>query len=196
VEDYFGDLLEFMAAIGLNSAIWIGHSMGGAIALHAAAHYPHRVLGLGLVASGERLRVDGSLLSLTSQEAAFPSALKLIAERSFSDSADPRLKQVAMQRMGEMRSTVLHGDLVACNAFDVSAHLHSIRVPTLIISGADDRMISPRVSESLRSAISNSQLLVMPDTGHMVMLERPDETASAVGRFVDSVNYKPGVSTA
>ena len=58
IEDYVDDVVAFMAAVGLNAAVWIGHSMGGAIALHAAVHRPRRVLALGLVGCGARMRVD------------------------------------------------------------------------------------------------------------------------------------------
>lgn len=194
VEDYVGDLTAFMDAVGLNSAIWIGHSLGGAIALHAALHHPRRVLGIGMLASGARLRVDADLLRLVSREATFGSALNLIGDRSFSTSVDPRLRQLAVQRMGEMRSTVLLGDFAACNAFDESSHLDQIRVPALILCGTDDRMIPPRLSEALHSAIPRSELVVVPDTGHMLMLERPEQTAAALTPFIDSVEYRPGVS--
>jgi pimeloyl-ACP methyl ester carboxylesterase len=194
IEDYFDDVLAFMGAIGLNSAVWIGHSMGGAIALHAALYQPRRVLGLGLVGTGGRLRVDPTLMRHASREATFPALLKLIGERSFAGAADQRLKELAMQRMAEMRSTVLHGDLVACDAFDQTPRLAEILVPTIVICGADDRITPPGASELLHSRIPGSELLVIPDAGHMVMLERPEETANALGHFLNSIVYKPGVS--
>lgn len=192
IEDYVDDLMAFMAAVGLTSAIWIGHSMGAAIALHAALHQPRRVVGLGLVASGARLRVAPHLLSLTSSSQTFSSALEYIGQRSYSASADARLKELAMQRMGEMRPTVLHGDLLASSAFDESAHLDQVHVPTLILSGTDDRMIPPNASEILHAGISDSTLRIVPNAGHMLMLERPEETADAVAEFVDSIDYIPG----
>jgi pimeloyl-ACP methyl ester carboxylesterase len=194
VEDYVDDVLAFMGAVGLNSAVWVGHSMGGAISLHAAIRHPGRVLGLGLVASGARLRVDQSLLNHAAREATFGAALKLIGERSFSERSDPRLKQLALQRMDQIRSTVLHGDLLACQAFDVSARVREVRVPCLIVCGADDRMTPPRYSEFLHSEIPSSELLVIRDAGHMVMLEKPEQTGSAIGRFVDSITYTPGLA--
>lgn len=194
IEDYVEDVVAFMGAVGLNSAVWIGHSMGGAIALCAALHQPGRVLGLGLVGSGARLRVDPDLLSHASREATFAAALKLIGERSFSDRSDARLRQLAIQRMSQMRSTVLHGDLVACNAFDVTSRLGELDVPSLIVCGAEDRMTPPRYSEFLHSAMPGSELLMIRDAGHMVMLEKPEETAGALGRFVNSIPFKPGVS--
>ena len=192
VEDYCEDVMAFMDAVGLNSAVWIGHSLGGAIALHAALHQRHRVLGLGLIGSGARLRVDSSLLDLAARRATFTSALGYIGDRSFSSAADPRLKQLALERMAEIRPTVFHGDLVACAAFDEAAHLGEVHVPALVVCGADDRMTPPPVSEALLSGIPRSRLVMIPNAGHMVMLERPEETASAVGEFLNSIDYRPG----
>ena len=95
--------------------------------------------------------------------------------------------------MAEMRSTVLNGDLLACNAFDEMPRLGEVRVPTMILCGAQDRMTPPRSSEALHSGIQGSELLVIRDAGHMVMLERPAETAHALGSLVSSIEYKPGV---
>jgi pimeloyl-ACP methyl ester carboxylesterase len=192
IEDYVDDVVAFMGGVGLNSAVWIGHSMGGAIALHAALSHPRRVLGLGIVGCGARLRVDPVILGYASRDATFPTALKLIGERSFSERSDGRLTQLAGQRMREMRSTVLHGDLVACDSFDVNARLGELHIPTLIVCGSDDRMVPPRNSEWLHSRIPGSELLVIRDAGHMAMLEEPEQTASALGRFIDAIPYKPG----
>ncbi len=194
IEDYVDDVLAFMAAVGLNSAVWIGHSMGGAIALCAAVLQPRRVLGLGLIASGARMRVDPTLLGHASREAAFPEALRLIGERSFSPASDPRLRDLALQRMAETRSTVLLGDLMACNEFDVTSRLRLIRVPTLVVCGADDLIMPKRHSDLLHAGISGSELVVIRDAGHMVMLEKPEETAHALGRMVSTIEYKPGTS--
>lgn len=194
IEDYADDVVAFMSEVGLNSAVWVGHSMGGAIALHAALHHPRQVLGLGLVGCGARLRVDPGILSRASQEATFATALNLISQRSFSDRSDPRLKELAVQRMGAMRSTVLHGDLVACEAFDENGNLGQLRTPTLIVCGGDDRMTPPWNSERLHSEILGSELLVIRDAGHMVMLEKPEETASALERFMATIPYRPGAT--
>ena len=55
IEDYVYDVLEFMCEIGIYSAILVGHSMGGAVALSAAMRFPDRVTALGLIGSGGRL---------------------------------------------------------------------------------------------------------------------------------------------
>ena len=55
IEDYVQDVLEFMSELKIYSAILVGHSMGSAVALSAAIHFPKRVTALGLIGSGARL---------------------------------------------------------------------------------------------------------------------------------------------
>jgi len=62
IADYAGCVLEWLDAIGLNRAVFVGHSMGSAIALTLAIHHPQQVLGLGLVGAGARLRVHPDIL--------------------------------------------------------------------------------------------------------------------------------------
>jgi len=192
VEDYVEDILKFMDQLRLNSAVLIGHSMGGAIALAAALQYPRRVLGLVLVGSGARLRVDPAILRNAAQDATFPAALSLISERSFAPHTRQRLKELALQRMAEMRSSVLHGDLVACDSFDVVGQLARIDTPTLIVCGAEDQMTPPRYSEYLHANIPGSDVQIIANAGHMVMLEQPDQVADALSSFLDSIHYRPG----
>jgi pimeloyl-ACP methyl ester carboxylesterase len=57
---------------------------------------------------------------------------------------------------------------------DVRPWLGTIRVPTLVISGADDLVIPPIESEVLANAIPDAQLRVIPHAGHLVELEQPE----------------------
>jgi len=111
---------------------------------------------------------------------------------AFSPAVEPRLKQLAMQRMAATRSTVFNGDFIACNQFDVMDRLEKIRVPTLVVCGADDRMTPPRYSEHLASSIKRAELVIVPDAGHMVMLERPKVVASVLASFIKEISYRPG----
>jgi len=194
IEDYVEDVVEFMHAAGLNAAIWIGHSMGGAIALRAALEHPRSVLALGLVSTAACLPVDPRVLDYASRETTFTLATQMIGQRSFSPAADARLQASAMERMQEMRPTVLHGDLVACESFDVSSRLGEIRVPTIIVCGEDDHMIEPGRLDSLQAGILGSDLRRLPGAGHMVMLERPGDTADILAPFAASIPYVPGSS--
>lgn len=192
VEDYVEDILGFMKVLRINSAVWVGHSLGGAIALEAALRFPRRVLGLGLIGCGGRLRVDPAILHSASQDATFAAAVNLIGERSFAPGTGARLKELALQRLAETRPSVLLGDLMACDAFDVMGQLQGVHVPALVMCGSEDQMTPPRYSEYLYRNIPGSGLQIIADAGHMVMLEKPSEVAEALGSFLDSIAYEPG----
>ncbi len=187
INDYVQAIQNFMDAINLPTALIIGHSMGSAIALQLALSAPDRVLGLVLLGSGSRLRVAPSILENTATEATFPLAVKTIVDWSFGSQASDRLKELAVQRMQETRPTVLHGDFIACNKFDLSEELGKIEKPTLIICGAEDKMTPPKYSKSLHEQIPNAELNLIEGAGHMVMLEKPYQVAEAIENFVEKL---------
>lgn len=193
IADYARAVVDFLDAAKLNAAVFVGHSMGSAIALTLALDFPKRVLGLGLVGSGARLRVSPAILENTASEAMFPVAIKLINDAEFGSSASPRLKELAAARMAEIRPSVLHGDFLACNEFDVMPRLGEISVPTLILCGMDDILTPPRYAEYLRNNIPAARLITFPGAGHMVMLEQPEAVANALAEFADAIHYRPGM---
>ncbi|MBM3559863.1 MAG: alpha/beta hydrolase, partial [Alphaproteobacteria bacterium] len=57
----------------------------------------------------------------------------------------------------------------------------------LLIAGGADRMTPPRIGEALAKAITGARMEVFPDTGHMIMVERPNATTDSIHRFLASV---------
>lgn len=192
IEDYAENILEFMKAVKLNSAVLVGHSMGSAIALTVAIRSPRLVSGLGLVGGGSRLRVSPAILQSAANPSTFPDAVHMVSEFSFSAHASAKLKELAEQRLSGTRPTVLYGDFLACNAFNVTDQLAGISAPTLIVCGAEDRMTPPKYSELLRDNIPNARMEITANAGHMVMLEQPELVASVLADFFNSIPYQPG----
>jgi pimeloyl-ACP methyl ester carboxylesterase len=56
---------------------------------------------------------------------------------------------------------------------DAGPWLGSIRVPTLVVAGADDILILPSESQSLAKAVPDAQLTLIPRAGHLVAFEQP-----------------------
>ena len=192
IEDYASETMQFLKALKLNRAVLVGHSMGGAVALQAALEHPKRVIGLVLIGSAARLRVNPTLLQLSSDPAKAEDVVQTVIDLSFGENANARLKELAGQRMLETRPSVLHGDLLACNSFDVAAGTDKIAAPTLLIFGEHDRMVSPRNGQNLRDQIPGARLELVPDAGHMVMLEQPDGVATLLADFINNIAYRPG----
>lgn len=184
VVEYARAVTGLMDRLHLGPAVMVGHSMGGAIALMLALRFPKRVLGLGLVGTGARLRVAPAILENAANPATFPAAVQAAVEWSYGPAADPRLKELGAQRMLETRPGVLHGDFLACNEFDVMDRLDKIGVPALILCGTEDRLTPLKYSEYLRDHLPKARLQIVQGAGHMVMLERPAEVAAALEAFL------------
>lgn len=177
---------EWASALDLPPAVYVGHSMGSAIALTLAIERPQRVKALGLLGASSRLRVNPNLMGFASNETTFPKAVTSVVEWSFGPEAPERLKELATERMLETRPTVLHSDFLACAEFDRTECIREIKQPTLIVAGSADRMVPPRESRFLADNMPNARLEIVPDAGHMVMLEQPEEVARLLQEFLGS----------
>ena len=163
--------------------------MGGAIVQHLALHAKDQVLGLGLVGTGARLRVHPDILQNTVTEHTYRTAVDTIVQWAFSPQTPPKLVELASQRMAETRPSVLYGDFVASDAFDILDQVPEISQPTLVMCGADDQLTPVRYSQFLVDQIPNAQLEVIPEAGHMVMLEKPQEVSEALVTFLDNIRF-------
>lgn len=186
---YTQAVLDWMGAIGLHSAVFAGHSMGSAVVLSLSLVAADHVLGLALVGAGAKLSVASDLIESTASSTTFHNAVEMVVSRSFSPSAPPTLLEQAARRMAETRPTVLHGDFLACDAFDESARLDQIQQPALVIVGAEDHMTPPRSAQFLASAIPNARLEVIPDAGHMVQIEQPLTVAHLLSDFLATIPF-------
>jgi pimeloyl-ACP methyl ester carboxylesterase len=192
IDAYADSIISWMEAIKLHRAAFVGHSMGGAVALTLANKYSDRVLGLGLISTGARLRVNPVIMENSATKQSFPTAVSLIIAKAFSNHVEPRLVELASKRFFEIRPSVLHGDFTACDNFNMMEELCTIRTPTLIICGQDDEMTPLRFSQYLNDHIKDSQIIVIPDAGHMVMMEKSQITSQALGDFLSKIRFHPG----
>jgi pimeloyl-ACP methyl ester carboxylesterase len=68
--------------------------------------------------------------------------------------------------------------------------LASVRVPTLVIQGKDDHLITPAMAEIVHAGIEGSEEVLLDDCGHAPYADQPDKTASAVLAFVSKASKK------
>jgi len=188
IEKYANAIAAWMDDLGLHKAIVVGHSMGGAIAQQFALSFPAKVAGLVLVGTGAKLQVNQDLLLKLSTPATTPTAIENIIKWSYAPGMDQKLLAKMQDQLLAVRSAVLYGDYLACNNFDLTDCIKAIRVPTLIICGEQDKMTPMYLSQQLQSLIPNTSLHLIPNAGHMVMLEKPDAVAAAVQAFMQEIN--------
>lgn len=190
VSAYATRLVQWLDALDLPRAVLVGHSLGSAIALRIALDFPEIVLGLGLLDAGVRLRVHPDILENLASESTYRLAIENILALAFSPQAPARLVELAAQRMSETRPAVLHGDFLACDTFDVMERVSEITQPTLVMCGLDDQLTPPRYSQFLADRIPEARLKIIPNAGHMLMLEKPQVVADELTLFLAEIPYE------
>jgi len=184
VAGYSEFVSDFVRALGLKRFVIGGHSLGGAIALDFALTSHDILDGMILVGSGGRLRVKPEIIEILAGGEHPVGGLEY--NYAFSVSRDV-LDEAAREMMGVPASVFL-ADFQACDRFDVLDRLERIRVPTLVICGKDDRMTPVKFSEYLSGHIPNAKLALIPDAGHMVMIEQPLVVNGHIAAFLDALH--------
>jgi pimeloyl-ACP methyl ester carboxylesterase len=180
-----------MQALGLPPAVIMGHSMGGALALSLALDAPERVAGLVLVGTGARLRVHPLLLEAVHAGSVPVETLATLVSWWYSPDASPRLRQLAARGLAATNASVLHGDFLACDGFDVMDRLSAIDRPALVVVGEDDHMTPVKYARFLSEHLPQARLEVIPAAGHMVMLEQPAVIEVALRAWLDATFPAP-----
>ncbi len=183
VVDYAGVVAGWLAALALERAVVVGHSMGGAIAQQLALDYPACVAGVILVATGARLRVLPAILE--GLLADYESTLDLINQYAWGPDTPAELVRRGREHLAQANAQVTHGDYVACNTFDVMNRLQDITAPALVIGGTADQLTPVKYATKLAESIPGAQLCLIEGAGHMVMLEKPAQVVQAVADFLD-----------
>jgi len=189
ITSYADAVLEWLDAMNMHSAVFVGHSMGGAIAQLLALDHPGQVLALVLIGSASRLRVNPILIEEAAQESRFHKAIEKVVAWSFSPQTTESVKKLIAKRLADTRHSVLHGDFLACDAFDVTNRIFEITQATLVMCGSEDKMTPVRNSYFLADNLPLAQLEIIPGAGHMVMIEKPLEVTRALTRFLTTVPY-------
>jgi len=177
----FEDLLqatgEFAAAACVGRAIVVGHSLGGLLALAAAVRWPDNVAGLVLVSTAAKLHVSSRFLARIENE--WPTFHTYMAELAHSpDTPESIRRRSAAIGLSSIQPQT-RADFSACNEYDATPHLASLRVPSLVISGADDLLLPPTRSAALAEAIGAPHA-ILEQCGHFPMHERPDRFFAAL----------------
>jgi 2-succinyl-6-hydroxy-2,4-cyclohexadiene-1-carboxylate synthase len=192
------DLTDLLDVLDVPSAVWVGYSMGGRLALGAALLVPDRVSKLvlesaspGLATEAERAdrRSSDELLArrIESNEiGAFVSEWEdqplFETQRRLAPADRAELRRRRMENRPAALASCLRGLGTGMQPSLWSA-LEHVLVPTLLIAGHDDPKFV-QMNERMFEALPDARLELVPDAGHTVHLEQPEAWASAVESFV------------
>lgn len=182
IAGYSDVILQFLDALDIERVILVGHSMGGAITQWTALHVPERLLGIGLVGTGARLRVLPAILQGVETE--FERTVDLIVDYAFSPEADEALVDGGREEWLANQPNVLRGDFLACDRFDVMGRLSEIHLPAAVVVGTQDQLTPVKYARYLADHLADGELTVVENAGHMVMLEQPEAVTGALYQLI------------
>ncbi len=180
---------RFIEAAGLGEVSLAGHSMGALAALECAASLGNRLRALALLGVAPALPVHPDLLAAAA--ANDPLAFELITSwghgrighRGGNRAPGLWLLGAGQRLLERSRPGVLSCDLAACNAYQAARGQEvasRVACPSLVLLGAQDRMTPAKAGRQLAAAIPGARVVELADCGHMMMVEKPDETLDAL----------------
>lgn len=183
-------VLRLLDAAGVEKAALVGHSMGGAVVLEAAAAAPQRVTKLGLLGTGSVTPVNDALINSARDNPAAAYALmtgwSLAASSKLGGNPVPGMWMSGgcLALLGRNAPGTLHNDFLACAAWSTGAEaVAKITCPTLVMVGANDVMTPPKIGQKLAQAIPGSRYVALPACGHMLFSESPDAMLDGLKAF-------------
>lgn len=188
------EVRQLLKAHGVERAIICGESFGGPIAQTFVRRYPEHTEALVLLASFAylpfrwRARVARTFGAALSETARFvPNLVIAIARRIYNPSGGHWEPPELLEKLRTKRTAGLQAYIVkSCLAldFDSRGWLPEIRVPTLVLTGARDRLISPGCSREISSLIPGARLEMIPDSGHLSHYAYPEKFWSILTTFL------------
>jgi pimeloyl-ACP methyl ester carboxylesterase len=193
--------------LDLGEVVLVGNSMGGFVAAETAIQFPQRVERLVLVSAAGITTSDvvrGPLMAASRVFAMVATRAAVMSDRLV---VRPRLRVPMFAQIirypQRIPADLLHeityssgrkGFVPALRAiltYDVRDRLPEIRCPTLIIWGGDDMLVPDRDAGEFERMIPDSRKVVLPDTGHVAMMERPQTVNDLLVEFLAEVRDAP-----
>ena len=188
-DDYAATIVSAMRELGITKAHICGLSLGGvvAIAMHHAA--PDACASL-VLADSFASHPDGQ--AIYERSLAASDNMRVFAESRvdvlLAQPADPEVRSEVIETMSRIDPVAYRIGAEAVWLADQADRADAIRVPTLVVCGAQDRVTPPALSTSLTRMIPGAHYEAVENAGHLSNLEQPAAFNTIVGAFIRGVD--------
>jgi len=194
--DFAMDLVAFVDALHLETAVIAGGSSGGIVARRFAMDHPRRAEGLVLIGSPLTLGGKPGVLELWKstisrlKDPIDPDLVRTFTESQLARKVPRTFLETIIEENLKVPARVWKATLEGLLGDHSSEELDRITAPTLIIWGDKDTIIPLSDQETLLRKIKGSRLLVYPGAGHALYWEEPAHIASDIKTFIEDLHSK------
>jgi pimeloyl-ACP methyl ester carboxylesterase len=196
MDDYARDLIDLLSELRVTRVVLGGCSMGGYATFAAIRLAPHLISGVVLAdtrAGADTLEARSgrrSMLALVDREGPSGVAREMMPKllgpttREANATVESTVRRLIKQQSSEgIRGAILRM-MERPDSTDVVA---ALRVPTLILVGAEDELTPADESRKMADAIPGSSLEIIPQAGHLSNMEQPERFNTALASFLSSL---------
>lgn len=195
MELFAQDVYNLLQGLGLKKAHIVGASMGGMIAQVFAYSYPELCLSLTLCCTHagfeKAVKADQEVVKIMlnrqglSEEEGERRALQAVAHPSSFEKRKEIIEFYLQSKLAFPHSAEeLSRRGEAINAFDYWNKLPEIKIPTLVMSGAEDRLIPAANAQIMAECIPNSELILIKNSAHLFFIEEFEEFNKSLLNFL------------
>jgi 3-oxoadipate enol-lactonase len=187
-DDYASAIISAMHELGVDRAHVCGLSLGGvvAIAMHHAA--PERCASL-ILADTFAIHPNGPAIYQRSLDGSrdLPAMAEARVDVLLAQPADPAVRREVVETMSRIDPAAYRIGAEAVWLADQRDRAEAIRVPTLVLCGAEDLVTPADLSNELVELIPDARMQVIAGAGHLCNLEKPAQFNAFVENFVSGL---------
>ena len=192
LDDTITEMAASVLAAAPPSFVLAGHSLGGIVALEILRQAADRVRGVALVATSARGPSDVQIEAWRNagertRAGGFDDVAADLARATLGENAraDARLVEHNLRMSRAVGGEGFLRQLAAqASRPESRPHLADVDVPALVVSGELDTICPPDLQRELAAGLSTSSLVEIAGSGHMVPIEKPDELAEQLRRWL------------
>lgn len=191
IERVSRDLADFLKVNNYYPVHIVGLSMGGTIAQQITLEFPNLVSRLVLANTFSILRpttIRGWFYFvqrfLLVQTLGLPVQAIFVAHRIFPSAEQEILRREMISQICKADPRAYRAAMRSLGLFNSRKRLHEIKIPTLVITGAQDTTVQPDHQSKMAGWIPGARQVIMKDAGHAASVEFPDEFNSLLLEFL------------
>lgn len=191
LDDLVDDLEALRRKLGHDALHLIGHSLGGQIGPRYAQRFPDRILSVGLLSTAAgRTEEDSAKLAAViarMRNEGIDQVLPTLVNRWFTDEFAAANPDAIDRRIAQVLGTPSEVFLCVFDIYgetEMAPWLHEVEAPCLVLTGEHDPGCSPRHNRFIDDQLPNSELVILDELRHSIIVEAPERVVAELRRFL------------